>query len=205
MAGKNVRGRLDELIAEHGETYASVSRLLGHNASYVQQFIKRGSPVHLSESDIARLALHFDVSPNELGGKVHPRVGRLTPITTPVVAPRDGRTTPKARLIDRVWLERLTEEPAGVELVVVDGAAMSPTVNDGDEALIQRLGRGEPLRDGLYAIDGSKELLIRRIAREPTKNRISVLTDNPAYPNWNGLQRRNVKVAGRVIWLGKRP
>lgn len=205
MAGKNVRERLDELISEHGETYASVSRLLGHNASYVQQFIKRGSPVRLNENDVARLSLHFDVPPKELGGKAQPKVGRLAPVRTPIVTSSLEAGRPKARLIDRAWLETLSKHPAGVELVVIEGEAMSPTLQEGDEALIQRLGRGEAVRDGLYAVEGSKGLLIRRLALEPTKGRIAVLTDNPAYPEWTGLQRRNVKVAGKVIWLGKRP
>lgn len=63
------REALDGLIVERGETYASISRLLGRNSAYIQQFIKRGSPARLDQSDIALLALHFDVPPEVLGGK----------------------------------------------------------------------------------------------------------------------------------------
>lgn len=58
------RQALDDLIREREETYAAVSRLLGRNSAYIQQYIKRGTPVRLDQSDIAQLALHFDVSAN---------------------------------------------------------------------------------------------------------------------------------------------
>ena len=41
---ENVREELDRLIQKHKDGYAAISRLLGRNASYIQQFIKRGSP-----------------------------------------------------------------------------------------------------------------------------------------------------------------
>jgi len=51
-------------------------------------------------------------------------------------------------------------------------------------------------------VRGSSETFVRRIALDPTKNRISVLTDHPAYPSWNGVQRKAINVVGRVIWIG---
>lgn len=53
-----------------------------------------------------------------------------------------------------------------------------------------------------YAVRGSSETFVRRIALDPTKNRISVPTDHPAYPSWNGVQRKAINVVGRVIWIG---
>ncbi len=48
-----IRKRLDELIATRGEDYASLSRRLGRNPTYIQQFVKRGVPRRLSETDRA--------------------------------------------------------------------------------------------------------------------------------------------------------
>ena len=50
------RQALDDLIREREETYAAVSRLLGRNSAYIQQYIKRGTPARLDQSDIAQLA-----------------------------------------------------------------------------------------------------------------------------------------------------
>jgi hypothetical protein len=36
------------------------------------------------------------------------------------------------------------------------------------------------------------------------KNRLTVLTDHPAYPSWSGIQRKGVDIVGRVVWIGVR-
>ena len=60
------RELLDRLIAARGETYAQLSSVLGRNAAYVQQFVKRGTPRTLSRGEAHLLAQHFDVPPNFL-------------------------------------------------------------------------------------------------------------------------------------------
>jgi hypothetical protein len=55
------RQLLSDLIAARGESYLSISTLLGRNAAYVQQFIKRGSPRKLDEDDRHILAAHFGI------------------------------------------------------------------------------------------------------------------------------------------------
>ena len=47
----DARAALERLIEERGEDYAALSRLIGRNAAYIQQFIKRGTPKRLSEED----------------------------------------------------------------------------------------------------------------------------------------------------------
>lgn len=205
MARMDTRQALDAVIKDRGESYASLSRMLGRNASYIQQFIKRGSPAQLDEEDIARLSLYLDVPPEDLGGrKASVRARRLI-LSLPVLGAEErGSADESTRRVDGVWLMRISREPAGVALVVVDGDAMNPTLQQGDEVLIQRMTTKESVRDGLYAIRGSSKTLIRRIALEPTRGRISVLTDHPSFPNWSSLTRDAVDVVGRVIWLGLR-
>lgn len=205
MKNCEIRERLDQLIRENEETYASVSRLLGRNGAYIQQFIKRGSPERLDQADVARLAAFFDVAVGELGGKEGTGNLASTPVVLPVGTLAEGTARRQGRrLVDRHWLAQISSEPAGVEVVVVEGHAMSPTVKEGDEVFIQLLGRNEALRDGLYAIRGAHGHLIRRLALEPAKGRYSILTDSPEFPNWENLPRRGFEVAGRVIWIGRR-
>ena len=40
-------------------------------------------------------------------------------------------------------------------------------------------------------------LNVKRVAIEPQGRRISVLSDNPAYPSWRGLERRAINIVGR--------
>ena len=197
------RQALDDLIREREETYAAVSRLLGRNSAYIQQYIKRGTPARLDQSDIAQLALHFDVPPKLLGGKESPSTPRRSVITVPVIE-AEGLEIPqeRSRIVDEAWLRRLCNRPAGLAILPIAGEAMQPTLQNGDEVIIQRLRSHEALHDGLYAVQGSSETFVRRIALDPTKNRISVLTDHPAYPSWNGVQRKAINIVGKVIWIG---
>ncbi len=61
MDVNDARANLDRLIRERGENYGAVSRLLGRNAAYIQQFVKRGTPRKLDEEDRRLLARYFEV------------------------------------------------------------------------------------------------------------------------------------------------
>lgn len=198
------REALDGLISERGETYASISRLLGRNSAYIQQFIKRGSPARLDQSDIALLALHFDVPVEMLGGKEGPTVGQRSIVKVPLLNGTGNDSRSQWRLVDAAWLGRLCDQPASVAILPIVGEAMEPTLRNGDEIMISRVRFQESVREGLYAIRGSSEIFVRRIAIDPTKNRLTVLTDHPAYPSWQGIQRKGVDIVGRAIWIGAR-
>src|SRR5215470_12267414 len=62
------RAELERLILERREDYAGLSRLIGRNAAYIQQFIKRGVPRRLAEEDRRKLARYFGVDESLLGG-----------------------------------------------------------------------------------------------------------------------------------------
>src|SRR3546814_16619934 len=64
----DARTHLERLIRERGEDYAGLSRLIGRNAAYVQQYIKRGIPRRLAEEDRRLLARYFEVPEEWLGG-----------------------------------------------------------------------------------------------------------------------------------------
>ena len=65
---ENVRDTLDRLIRDRGEDYAALSRLIGRNPAYIQQFIRRGSPRRLAENDRKLLARYLGVDESLLGG-----------------------------------------------------------------------------------------------------------------------------------------
>ena len=53
------RQTLDELILQRKCNYSEISRLLGRNVSYIQQYIRKGSPRYLDEGDRSILARFF--------------------------------------------------------------------------------------------------------------------------------------------------
>ncbi|HEX8448805.1 MAG TPA: peptidase S24, partial [Allosphingosinicella sp.] len=44
MDRNDPRETLERLLKERGEDFAGLSRLIGKNPAYIQQFIKRGTP-----------------------------------------------------------------------------------------------------------------------------------------------------------------
>ena len=68
MAEADPRAVLERLIRERREDYAGLSRLLGRNAAYMQQFIRRGTPKRLAEDDRRTLARYFGIEETLLGG-----------------------------------------------------------------------------------------------------------------------------------------
>src|SRR5215210_4418503 len=59
---------LERLCAEHGEDFAGLSRMLGKNPAYIQQFVRRGVPKRLKEEERRKLARYFSISEAILGG-----------------------------------------------------------------------------------------------------------------------------------------
>ena len=47
---------LERLCAERGEDFAGLSRMLGRNPAYIQQFVRRGVPKRLREEERRKLA-----------------------------------------------------------------------------------------------------------------------------------------------------
>lgn len=209
----DARKALDELIQQRGCNYSEISRLLGRNAAYIQQFIRRGSPRQLDEQDRAILARFFGVDEKVLGAPVRktgPAV-ELVPVPILDVEASAGHgalaavETKSAQFgFDEKWLRRLTlSKASSLSIIGVLGDSMEPTLHDGDEVMVD-LGDGQArLRDGIYVLRMDDMLNIKRIAIEPQGKRVSVLSDNPTYPSWRGLEKRMLNIVGRVLWFGR--
>lgn len=64
-----VRKTLEQLAIERGESLGALSRMIGRNDAYLQQFIRRGTPSRLAEDDRLRLAQFFGVDERMLGAR----------------------------------------------------------------------------------------------------------------------------------------
>jgi len=221
----SVRKRLDDLIRGHGTDYATVARLLGRNPTYIQQFIKRGVPRRLSEEDRRRLAAHFGVSERSLGGP-DAQVGRA--VIAPSAATRlpddfvqlrsydvDASAGPGAHADDaqmqaslafqaRFIREIASGDIAALSTIRVQGDSMVPTLSDGDEIVVDSADAASRLRDGIYVLRLDDMLLVKRLALNPATRRLSIKSDNPAYPSWDDCNPDSVAIIGRVIWVGRR-
>ncbi len=218
MATEKARAFLDEAIAEHGATYSDISRLIGKNPAYIQQFIKRGTPRRLDEIDRHKIARHLGIPEYLLSGLplsndvpvIRPRAARQ--VTVPRLAlsasagagayEHDERPT-DAVVIDSRWLRANGVQTAHVSIIRVDGESMAPTLNDGDEIMINHLDDEARLRDGIYVLRLDDILLVKRVAIGPRRGVFSILSDNGLFPSWTNIDPALVRIVGRVFWVGR--
>lgn len=205
---------LERLCAERGEDFAGLSRMLGRNAAYIQQFVRRGVPKRLKEEERRKLARYFSVSEAVLGGPVesdHAQSGLTSvnrhPVSVsagPGAVVNEGLGRP-CFAFDERWLKALTgSAPSSLSIVRVEGDSMAPTLSSGDDILVDLGDSAERLRDGIYVLRVDDAVVVKRLALSPTGRRVTVQSDNPAYPDWPDCSLDELKPIGRVIWAGRR-
>ena len=215
----DARETLERLMNERGDSSVALSRLLGRNAAYVQQFIRRGVPRKLDEDDRRTLARYYGVPEASLGGPAEfappVAVGRARTglVSIPQLAVGasagpgslpDGERVEARFGFDAAWLRRLTANASMVSAIRVEGDSMMPTLADGDDILVDRGDAGDRLRDGIYVIRIDDALNVKRLAVNPAGRSVAVRSDNPAYPSWPDMPPARIDVIGRVIWVGRK-
>ena len=212
------RAALDRLLAEKGVDYEQLWTRIGRNPAYIQQYIKRGSPRRLAEDDRARIAAYLGVSEALLGGR-ESRVAASARSrgTGMVLVPKlaigasagagasvDGEPVEGQVAFDPKWLRDLGADPRALSIIRVEGDSMAPTLNDGDDIMVDGGDAAARLRDGIYVLRMDDALMVKRVARAPGQGRIAVISDNPHYKSWDDLPVSAIRLVGRVVWTGRR-
>ena len=214
MSQDTARAELDRLIAERRTNYAALSKLLGRNAAYIQQYMRRGRPAVLTERDRRLVADFLGVDERRLDPDAASKPARDDMVVVPRLDVR-ASAGPGALAdlelklghygFDRAWLQRMSAgKPDNLSVVRVDGDSMAPTLLDGDDILVERWQPGDRLRDGIYVLHRDDALLVKRLVLRPAPGRLDIVSDNPAYPSWPDCDAREIQVIGRVIWAGRR-
>jgi hypothetical protein len=212
MTDAEARAALAALIAERAEDYSGLSRLLGRNPAYIQQYIKRGSPRRLAERDRRLLARYFGVDEARLGGPAGADGGHLRPVPRLDVGAAagagafDGAEQAESHIaFDPAWLRQVARGgPDQLSIIRVDGDSMTPTLVNGDDILVDRGDAADRLRDGVYVLRIEGALVVKRLAVNPVARTLSIGSDNPAYPTWPHCDPSAVEIVGRVVWAGRR-
>jgi len=210
------REALARLLKERGEDFAGLSRLIGKNPAYIQQYIKRGTPRKLDEDDRRTIARFLGVDEALLGG--------------PTTRPRDESTDGMIKVprldvgasagpgaineseaaishiaFDPKWLRQLCKGSTNhLSFIRVQGDSMSPTLADGDDILVDGADGADRLRDGIYVLRRDDALMVKRLAINPFDSRATIKSDNPAYPEWKDCELSTLAIIGRVVWAGRR-
>lgn len=208
------RTTLARLVRERGDDYASLSRLIGRNAAYIQQFIKRGTPRKLDEADRAKIARYFSIDERLLGG---PAAGGAPARPLVQVARLEvGASAGPGALVDdesavgqfsfdESWLRRVASgRPEDLSIIRVSGDSMLPTLSDGDDILVDRSDAGDRLRDGIYVLRRDDALSVKRISVNPAGGSVAVNSDNPDHRSFADVKLAAITIIGRVVWAGRR-
>ncbi len=205
------RDRLAALAQERGVSLAALSRMLGRNSSYLQQYITKGSPRKLEEDDRRRLAQYFEIAESGLGAPEDisyiAAAGEWAEIPRRAVHVSAGPGTLAAAeaafdamRFSRRWLREQGFEPAHLSALRVMGDSMEPLLRDGDEVLVDE--RDRPFRDGIYVVRLDEHLVVKRVASQGA-GRYSLLSQNLAYPPL-AVEGEDMEIIGRVVWKSGR-
>lgn len=204
MEGPEQRATLTRLIARDDVSLATLSRVLGRNAAWMQQYLRRGTPKLLPESDRARLARFFGVDEAELGGArgglVAVRRFDLAASAGPGrIVDDDPASVPVAYPIaDLAHLGLSAEDISTIE---VEGESMAPTLRHGDRILVDHARTRPGAADAIWVLRVAGELRVKRLKR--AGGDWQVISDNR---DWADELRpiAEVEVIGRVVHLTRR-
>lgn len=197
------RAALRALIERDGVSLSTLSRVVGRNAAWMQQYLARGTPRRLPERERALLAGFFGVREEVLGAPVPSGIVRV-PLLAVAVSAGPGRlVTSEAQVASAGYaaedLARLGIRAGDAAILDVRGDSMVPTLHDGDRILVDRGHRRPPPRDAILVLRVGDELLVKRLTRDGDAWRIR--SDNA--PD-RIVPLPDVEVIGRVVQLIRR-
>lgn len=217
-SGDTPQSRLLALTRSSGASLSGLSDLIGRNSSYLQQFVRKGSPRKLEEQDRHVLAEFLGVDEAQLRtlediSYVSSALARTPRRPNWVDVPRLalGASAGPGALGDvelpfdsfrfsAKWLREQGLEEAMLSAIAVEGDSMEPLLRDGDEILVDRSPR--PLRDGIHVVRLGDALLVKRL--DTTRSdKLMLISDNSAYSPID-VAMQDVEVIGRVVWKAGR-
>ncbi|WP_374126895.1 helix-turn-helix transcriptional regulator [Sphingomonas sp. 28-62-11] len=188
MDHARVCANLTDMAARRGESLAALSRLLGRNEAYLQQFVKRGSPRALGERERRILSDYLGMSEHDLGAPdaagppsrlvYVPRIDAVASAGPGGVLADDRAIQGEA--IDPALLRQWGVRPAELSIITAQGESMLPTIADGDDMLVDRGDQRVGARGGIYVLRLQGVLVVKRLMTRGGS--IDVISDNPAFP-----------------------
>lgn len=111
-------------------------------------------------------------------------------------------------IIDRLsfppeYLRRITKtSPAHLAIIGVKGDSMETTLRDDDVVMID-LTKTSLDYDGLFVLRWGDALHVKRIGRA-SNGSVRIISDNAAIYPATEMERSEIDVVGKVIWMGKK-
>lgn len=202
-------------------TLAGLSRALGRNAAYLQQYIHRQSPKRLPEADRHRLSQLLSVPQSQLRPESDIFYDQEAPSQHVAIPFFDIETAAgQASIIDEIREEQATswhfakpllsliphEGRDKLRLIKVRGDSMAPLLDDGDIIMVDT-SKTDPHKKGIYVLDDGHGLVVKRLEvieadHQQTAPRLRILSDNPDYVPYRRALA-DIRIVGRVVWMSR--
>lgn len=224
---EDIRKYIQNLIVEKKESLNDLSLKIGKNSTYLFQYINRKTPKRLDETTRKKLAQILKVPEQELTDLPLslPFPGKLN-ILEGLFAQNNSTGTVQIDIIsataccgsgNEILAEDITGHwiipqadfhtlpfsaaPDNIKMLRVSGDSMEPTLKDGDWILAD-ISRKSPDSDGIYLLQLSTGLAVKRLQGSITPDTIIIKSDNPVY-NPENANLKDVIILGRVIYILK--
>lgn len=215
-----VRTLIEAIVKERGLDLADLSRGIGRNHAYLQQFLKRGVPRELRERERAKLADLLGVDETLLGARTmsspdsyrDEKSNKIREVAEyDVLASAGGGIALHDEEQRGHWpfnedylRTELRLKPGGLALISVKGDSMEPTLRSGDRVLID-LADKNVSQPGLFVLWDGNGRVVKRVERIPATDpaKLMLMSDNPLHSKYE-VPAALIDVIGRVVWAARR-
>jgi repressor LexA len=199
------RSVIAALASARGDSLAALSAMLGRNAAYLQQYVRRGSPRALGERDRRLLSEYLGVSETALGATAERAAGfRIPKLNVAASAGPgalvDGEIVLGTDTLDPGLARRLGLRDGQAAIIRVRGTSMEPGLFDGDHIVVDTADRTPRAKGGVYVIRIDDAVMVKRVAL--VRRALVVTSDNP---DAAAVPDGAIAVIGRVVWQMREP
>ncbi|WP_342152375.1 S24 family peptidase [Methylorubrum sp. SB2] len=192
---------------------SKLSKALGKNHAYLQQYLERGVPKTLKDKDKKALAAMIGVSPNDLGleddGSGLPGDFVIVPEYELDLSAGGGSPFDEKRVVEEwpfpgAFLRNvLAVSPTRLIIVRVVGDSMEPTFKPNDRVMVD-LDDVNVAQPGVFAVNLDDTAVIKRLEAVPLSRprKIVLISDNTVHEKYT-VEASRIKVIGRVIWFSR--
>jgi transcriptional regulator with XRE-family HTH domain len=200
--------RLKEVMDERSTNAAELARETGVKKTFLYDVLS-GKSLHPSSITLSKVASHLRVPLAYLTG---------TEIATPSPQPQDVKNAPFVSVktlangmgddleyyyFRRSWIRtELRTSPEDLRLIFIQNDSMAPTLEKGDQVLINTADT-TPSPSGIFVMNDGKQLIAKRLELLASKaSHARVLSDNPKYRTYE-CAAADLDIVGRIVWLAR--
>lgn len=210
---EKTRETLAAVLKERGVSFAEISRLIGRNAAYIQQYIKRGHPTRLNEESRIIIAKFLNVNRDTFILEQNEDIISSNSVSISYFNVEasagsgsfiDLEDSVSGFFIDKRWLNYMTASPIDkISTICVNGDSMAPTLLDRDKIIVDHSYDGSSMTDGIFVLRRDGYLIVKRLTFSPKLGFVNISSDNPLFPSLNECAIDNINIVGKVIGLAR--